>query len=63
MLDVRLQGVRRAAACKQAELNQRLAVEALQLLNRSSDLARLVEEAVQLIKGSLGFDALGLRLR
>jgi PAS domain S-box-containing protein len=48
---------------KQAEANQRLVAETLRLLNRSNNLAALVEELVQLIKRSLGFDAVGLRIR
>jgi PAS domain S-box-containing protein len=48
---------------RRAEANQRLAMDALQLLNRSNDTGRLVEELVRLIQQSLGVDAVGLRLR
>jgi len=54
--------LRDRAERKQAEANQQLAADALQLLNSATDLSTLVEELVHLIKRSTEFDAVGLRL-
>jgi PAS domain S-box-containing protein len=48
---------------KEAEARQRLALDALELLNRAGNVSSLSGELLQLIKNSTGFDAVGLRLR
>jgi PAS domain S-box-containing protein len=48
---------------KEAEARQRLALDALELLNRAGNVSSLGSELLQLIKNSTGFDAVGLRLR
>ena len=48
---------------KRAEANQQLAVDVLRLLNRPNNLTVLVEELMRLIRRSLDFDAVGLRVR
>jgi PAS domain S-box-containing protein len=48
---------------RQAEANQQLALAALQLLNRPNDLFKLVGELMWLIESTLGYAAVGLRVR
>ncbi len=48
---------------KRAESNQRLLAEVLRLLNRGGDRSPLIRETIRLIRESMGFDAVGLRLR
>ncbi|MBI5822022.1 MAG: PAS domain S-box protein [Verrucomicrobia bacterium] len=48
---------------KQAEANQQLALDAMQLLNHPNNLNVLVEELIRLIRNRTGFDAVGLRIR
>ncbi|MGD0950755.1 MAG: PAS domain S-box protein, partial [Candidatus Binatia bacterium] len=48
---------------KEAEASQRLALDALELLNRPGNVSSLTSELLRLIKDSTGFDAVGLRLR
>lgn len=52
------------AAQRETELKQDLASAVLQILNRSGgDMTRLIREVLHLIRESIGFDAVGLRLR
>ena len=49
---------------KQAEMNQRLAADALRILNRDSgDLHEAIRDVLCLIRESTGYDAVGLRMR
>ena len=48
---------------RQAEANQALLTEVLQVLDRPGDLRSLVGDALRAILGATGFDAVGVRLR
>ena len=48
---------------KRTESNERLATEVLRVLNRNGDLDLLVGDVLRLIKDSLDFDAVGMRVR
>jgi PAS domain S-box-containing protein len=49
---------------RESELKQELAANVLQLLNRGSgDMTLIIREVLRLINESIGFDAVGLRLR
>jgi PAS domain S-box-containing protein len=48
---------------REAEGRQRLALDALELLNRAGNVSSLSSKLLRLIKNSTGFDAVGLRLR
>jgi PAS domain S-box-containing protein len=47
----------------EAAVRQRLALRALELLNSAGDVSALSSELLRLIRDSIGFDAVGLRLR
>ncbi|MCX6353799.1 MAG: PAS domain S-box protein [Candidatus Aureabacteria bacterium] len=48
---------------KQAEANQALLTDILQIFNRGGDLHPLIAQTLRLIRKATGFDAVGLRLR